>query len=75
MGNTTVKSGQRFTGVVPPPLVPSEEIMNGAGFMHPLERFGPSDLKAVLAFRVNSGMTPRSVHLRSPWCRFYFFVF
>ncbi|GAM40137.1 hypothetical protein TCE0_037f12250 [Talaromyces pinophilus] len=54
MGNTTVKSGQRFTGVVPPPLVPSEEIMNGAGFMHPLERFGPSDLKAVLAFRVNS---------------------
>ncbi|KAI7973218.1 hypothetical protein EIK77_004495 [Talaromyces pinophilus] len=58
MGNTTVKSGQRFTGVVPPPLVPSEEIMNRAGFMHPLERFGPSDLKAVLAFRVNSGMTP-----------------
>ncbi|GAD98073.1 RING zinc finger protein [Paecilomyces variotii No. 5] len=58
MGNGTISPGQTFAGPVPSPSQPSQELLNGLGFQHPLEQWGAANLSAVVALKVIAEKPP-----------------
>ncbi|KAL1856677.1 hypothetical protein Plec18167_009116 [Paecilomyces lecythidis] len=58
MGNATISPGQIFSGPVPHPSQPLQELLNGLGFQHPLEQWGAANLSAVVALKVIAEKPP-----------------
>ncbi|KFA81139.1 hypothetical protein S40288_01012 [Stachybotrys chartarum IBT 40288] len=51
-GNVTLRGGESFDGPVPPYAHPNPNIVDGSTWRHPHERFGTSELVAVMAYKV-----------------------
>ena len=54
MGNTTISPRGSFSAPVPIARQPSDTLLSGLNFMHPLEQFGTPNLTAVIAYQVLS---------------------
>ncbi|KAF2258204.1 hypothetical protein CC78DRAFT_479443 [Lojkania enalia] len=67
MGNTTISPKGSFSAPVPMARLPTDIMLSGLGFMHPLQQYQAPNLTAVIAFEVISGMCAgtgiRTVHL------------
>ncbi|KEY70801.1 hypothetical protein S7711_10213 [Stachybotrys chartarum IBT 7711] len=51
-GNVTLRGGESFDGPVLPYAHPNPDIVDGSTWRHPHERFGTSELVAVMAYKV-----------------------
>lgn len=67
MGNATISPGQIFSGPVPHPSQPLQELLNGLGFQHPLEQWGAANLSAVVALKVIAGSIPLEIRPESKY--------
>jgi hypothetical protein len=56
MGDIVISSGTSFNGHVPKGRQPSDTLLSGIGFMHPLEQFGTPNLTAVIAYQILARM-------------------
>ncbi|KAL1608595.1 hypothetical protein SLS60_003539 [Paraconiothyrium brasiliense] len=63
MGQATITPQATFNAPVPQPLQPSETILSGLTFMHPLEQFGNPDLIAVIAYQTQNDTSDGTVYL------------
>ncbi|PSN71528.1 hypothetical protein BS50DRAFT_486722 [Corynespora cassiicola Philippines] len=67
MGNTTIHPGESVSALVPEPQQPSDVILSGLQFMHPLKHYFAPNLTAVVAYELvmagNSSAGSKSIYL------------